>query len=325
MNFGPQYTQQELVLHNAVASTIMNVTHMEKEWDSEKFRKKIVEYLSKAGKRAPGGGRSWDKIIEDFAYRFMEAFWRALGDREYCDMIDFSFVIQNALPVYYPEPEIMSRLGSDEYRQACQRATDYAFDSCRYCTWGFQVLKSVCTVKSNQKRVRDALDDVRDQVVKQRVDSAETFISTWITLSIEALAKGGNPHSALSKKDAVTLFNDMIQEGGGIPLPLVKLRGAKPPQGWDEVARAVENAYAPFPLPKPAASKDGWGKGGGGFGGDGFGGKGWDSWGGKGAGGFGGDGFGGQGWDGGWGGMDQMWAMMTAMMSGKGGKGYSPY
>lgn len=333
-----QYTQQEIGLQNAVASTIMPVTHMEKEWDAEKLRKKICEYLSKSGKKVATTGRSWEKLIEDFAYRFMEAFWRALGDREYVEMIDFSFVIQQAIPIYYPEPEIMSRVGSEEYRQGCQRATEYAFDSCRYATWGFQIMKNVMGPKSfNQKKVRDALDQVRDQVVKQRQDSAESFMRSWIVLTVETLAKSGNPHSFLSKTDATTLFNDMIQEGGGIPLPLIKLRGSKPPRDWEEVTKSVDVAYDPFPLPQAAPPQNSWGgKGGCGFGGDGFGGKGWgggfDNWCGKGTdGGFGGGAAAGKGWGGGgggesWGpGMDQMWAMMSAMMSGKGEKGYSPY
>jgi len=47
------------------------------------MKTKLLEYLHKAAKSVADGGRTWEKLIEDFAFRFVEAFWAALGDRDW--------------------------------------------------------------------------------------------------------------------------------------------------------------------------------------------------------------------------------------------------
>merc|ERR1712083_205482 len=46
---------------------------------------------------------------------------------------------------------------------------------------------------------------------------------------------------------AAKLFDELIQEGGGLPLALVQAEGAKPERGWCEIQNAVESAYASYP------------------------------------------------------------------------------
>jgi len=198
------------------------------------------------------------------------------------------------------------------------------------------VFKTTVSGKVAQKKCRDCVDSAREEVFLQRADSAETFVQKWIKLSIEKLSKtGGNVHLTLKESDAIRLFNGLIQEGGGLPMYLVRLHGGKPPEDWVEVKTAVSQAYSLHPAPRQTSCGGGKGKGAGswsapswntgfdvGFGkGKGACGKGdsWDSW-------------GGGGWDS-WGGCDgemmtAMWNAMGEMMAsqgGWGGKGYSPY
>merc|ERR1712129_370997 len=106
----------------------------------------------------------------------------------------------------------------------------------------------VVTQKTAQKKVRDALDTAREEVVKSAPATLEAFISSWIQGTIEHMAKaGGNPKSSLSEVDAVRLFDTMVQEGGGLPLPLVQAAGGTPPRGWREITNAVSLVYANYP------------------------------------------------------------------------------
>jgi len=101
--------------------------------------------------------------------------------------------------------------------------------------------------KTAQKKVRDALDTAREEVVKSAPATLEAFISSWIQGTIEHMAKaGGNPKSSLSEADAVRLFDTMVQEGGGLPLQLAAA-GGTPPRGWPEVTNAVALVYANYP------------------------------------------------------------------------------
>jgi len=257
--------QNEAYMYSSVAAAIQPIMHKEREWDADKLQKKTISYLSSASK-AISGGKTWDQQVADFANKFYEAFWRALGEREWLDDIDLTYAIAAAFQAYAP-PNVLQQLqGQDDlFLQTVTRESANAWDSCRYYSWGWQALKKVVTSKQAQKKVRDALDTAREEVYNQTPPTSEAFIQGWIQGTVDQMAKaGGNPKQSLSEADATRLFDTMVQEGGGLPLQLVKMSGHTPPRGWPEIPSAVRAAYANYPDVAPAGNA--WnGKGGGGY------------------------------------------------------------
>jgi hypothetical protein len=255
----------EEYLYQCVGQICQAVGHKEREWDSEKLQKKIIEYFGKAYKAVSAGTKTWDQFVTDFANKFFEAFWRALGDRNWLEDVEFSVAIGAAVRSYC-EPTVLAQIQSEEeFNQHVFNSSCIAFDSCRYYSWGWQVTKKVITNKTAQKKARDAVDTARDEVVAQvgLGGTKEQFIAAWIQQTIGHMAKaGGNPKKDLSEADCVRLFEELVQEGGGVPLPMVQATGP-PPRNWPEISNTVCLAYQNFPDVTPSF---GGGKGSGGYG-----------------------------------------------------------
>merc|ERR1712217_927170 len=84
----------------------------------------------------------------------------------------------------------------------------------------------------------------------------DSFMQSWIQTAVGQLGPG--IQSILHKLVAVKLFNELVQNGGGIPRSLEQVQG-KPPPNWPVIDNAVEQAFA---NPTPVAM-GGMGMGGG--------------------------------------------------------------
>lgn len=332
----PQEIEED-ACYSLTEQAINRVMHMEREWDSEKLQKKIMEYIRKAGKNSGGSTKTWQQVVTNFSNKFFEVFSTALGDRPWMEHADFAPVIASGIKAYCA-PGLVTHVPPDEYMQAVLEACSMAHDTCRYYSNAWAPIKELVPNKVAQKKVREAVDAARETVVKQKPGNVDVFITSWIQLATELLAKSShmsNPKCSLKESEATRLFGELVHAGCGVPMWLEKSYGGKPPAGCQEVINAVALAYANYPEPPPPRmdkGKDG-GKCKGGFGGKGFGDACWG----------GGKGFGDAGWGGGKGGDD--WGMMANMMAsmfgdsfGKGGdsfgdawggkgkgKGWSPY
>lgn len=114
-----------------------------------------------------------------------------------------------------------------------------------------------CKLVSNkvaQKKVREAMDEAHEDVVKQDPLTNKEFMHSWVQKNIRRLARssGGNPKNSLSEDSALRLFTEVVQEGGGLPLLLCQTEG-KPGLG-----EAMSAAHANF----GDAALQGGGKGG---------------------------------------------------------------
>lgn len=325
----PQEVEENLC-YAAVETAVTRVMHLEREWDSEKLQKKVMEYLRKAGKNSGGATKTWQQVVRDFSTKFFEVFSTALGDRPWIDQVEFSPCIASAIKCY-GTPGLVNHVPPDEYMQTVQEACSIAHDMCRYYSNAWAPIKELIPNKVAQKKVRESIDAAREIVVKQKPGNVDVFITSWIQLSTEKLATksaNNNPKISLSEAEATRLFKELVHSGCGVPTWLEKTYGGKVPADSQEVTNAVALAYSSYPEPPPrlpSCGKDGF-KGGckGGFGSWDKGGKGWGDkgWGDKGFG------------DSAWG---DAFAMMASMLGdawggkGKGdawggkGKGWAPY
>lgn len=336
---------EENQCYASVETAVTRVMHLEREWDSEKLQKKVMEYIRKAGKNSGGSTKSWQQVVTDFSTKFFEVFSTALGDRPWIDHVDFSACIASGVKAY-GAPNLVTHVPPDEYMQTVIEACSVAHDMCRYYSHAWAPMKELIPNKVAQKKVREAVDEAREKVVKQKPGNVDVFITSWIQLSIDLLSKksvNNNPKASLSEADANKLFGELVHSGSGVPLWLEKSYGGKLPPSCPEVINAVALAYANFPEPAPRLPP--CGKGGGKlFGKGGFGGKGFGdaSWGNGGFGDFGGKGCGDSGWfdtiaymasafGDAWSGKGDAWSGKGDAWSGKGdawggkGKGWSPY
>jgi len=258
--------QAESFLTNVARQTAMKMAAYQQEWGVEKMKNKLLEYLHKAAKSSDGNvgldvGRNWEKIIEDFALRFLQAFWGALWDRNWInrvDINDLALCVQTSCIAYFPNSDLRFVVNQPEYSKCCADETERAFDTCRYSSWGWQVFKDTLSSKAAQKKVGGACDAARKKVIGTKPDSAEAFVKSWVKLTIDQLAESGNLHEHMTEVQAIKLFNKLIQEGGGIPTNLLRMNGGKPPQSCNEISDLVEEAYQAHP-PPTAASTDSWG------------------------------------------------------------------
>lgn len=298
-----EWEMEEDMMFSQIEATCAGVQHLEKEWNSEEFNKKIGGYMRKAGKNA--GGKSWQLIVESFVEKFYTLIGTACYDHGWLETADWALPVSSAIKAYAMTPEQSASASSDEYFGYVADRCSLGHDQARYDVNAHEIVKNVIPNKVAQKKVREAVDTSRENVVKQTQPNPEAFIQAWVQQTTELIAADSfrnNPTATLTKADAERLFDELVQTNG-IPMWLEQVAG-KPPRGCQAVRDAVATAYAGHAELPPRAPK--------GFGKDGFGGKGKDAWGGGCGGGYGKDAWGGCGKGGGFG--KDAW-----------GGGYSPY
>lgn len=234
----PKYDQMAAL----TSATIQPIAHLEKEWDLSKFQQKMLEYMNKAAKKLNFGVMPWDRCVEEFCTKFFESYWRALGDRyAYVEKLEFSSALGAAIKYHFP-PEVMSTVPSEEdFMQKVYGASVTAFDNCRWYSWGYQIVKNVVPGKVQQKSVSAAVDSSREASINAMasegtVDS-EAFMEKWIGKTMDALRGKDLPQAI-----AVELFNELVQQGGGLPYVLEIAQG-KPPPRWPSIELAVNKAF----------------------------------------------------------------------------------
>merc|ERR1711972_882283 len=154
-------------------------------------------------------------------------------------------------------------MGQEEYMQVVRQMCTIAHNGCRYYSYAWEPIKKIVPNKVAQKKVREAIDAARENVVKQAPGNVDVFITSWVQLATDMLAKTSaqsNPKISLSEPDALRLYKELVQNGCGVPLWLENAYGGKLPPNSPQVPNAVALAYSSYPDPKPRMEK-GCGKG----------------------------------------------------------------
>jgi len=285
---------EEDMMFTQIEETCASYQHLEKEWDSEEFNKKIGGYMRKAGKNACGS--SWQLIVDSFTEKFYTLIGTACYDHGWLGTGDWALPVSSAIKAYAMTEAQMQAASSDEYFGYVAQKCSLGHDQSRYDVSAHEIVKGIIPNKVAQKKVREAVDSARENVVKQMQPNPEAFIQAWVQQATELLAAESfrnNPTASMTKADAERLFDELVQTNG-VPMWLESVAG-KPHKGCQEVKDAVATAYAPhqeLPPKQPKGfGKDAWGGMGMGYGMDAWGGGGYgmDMWGkgGKGKGGWG--------------------------------------
>eukprot|EP00747_Dinoflagellata_sp_TGD_P207205 gnl/TRDRNA2_/TRDRNA2_80795_c0_seq1.p1 gnl/TRDRNA2_/TRDRNA2_80795_c0~~gnl/TRDRNA2_/TRDRNA2_80795_c0_seq1.p1 ORF type:complete len:334 (+),score=72.27 gnl/TRDRNA2_/TRDRNA2_80795_c0_seq1:56-1057(+) len=206
------------MLQQTVADTIGPVAYMETQYSAEQIQKMIVDYAGRAAKRK-AAKKPWQELASDFTYSFFESVWKVFGESQWVDQVDFTWIVAAAFKAYLATPD-MAYVSEEEFDQVFVKETAKGLDCSRYYSWSAYVLKKVISGKAAQKKVRNAVDNCREELLKQDIDTAEEFATAWIEGSLEALGK--EVASVLPQSAALHLFESYVQEGGGIPLWLMK-------------------------------------------------------------------------------------------------------
>lgn len=247
--------QFDMILIEAVKQTIGPIAHMDKQYSGEQIQKMVLDYAGRAAKRK-ASVKAWTEVASDFTYSFFESLWKVFGESAWLDQVDFTWVVATAFRNFLSRPEIMT-IPDEEFNQVFMKETALGLDCSRYYSWAAYVLKKIITGKASQKKVRDAVDNSREELLKQSIDTADAFVTAWITGTVKALGKDiGN---VLPKATALNLFQSLVKEGGGIPLWLMNAANTSPEckSVLNEVETTINTLYADIP-------EDNWGGGGGG-------------------------------------------------------------
>lgn len=264
----------------AVANAVSPIAHMEKEWDGSKLQSKLVEYLGKAAKSVGSGlGRTWQTVVHNFAEKFFEAFWRACGDRNWIELVDWTPMVAMGIQ-YNVSPQLLAGVDSATFMPVVTKAVQDGYDSSRYYSWGCQVVKQTINGKTSQKKVRDAVDTARDEVCKDPPPTGEAFIEQWIQRTHDVLHRSGSA-DALDRGSAIRLFTALVSEGGGLPKPMTDEMGGIPKGGWGPIDVACMKIF-PEGAGGPTSTGSSWSAPttAGGWGGDSSGWSGCGGWGG---------------------------------------------
>merc|ERR1719382_430542 len=116
-----------------------------------------------------------------------------MGDRTWLEDVDLTLCVGVAIHAYC-DPSVMAQVPSEEeYMKCVSESAAKALDCSRYYVWGPYVMKKVISGKVTQRKVGEALDEAREEVLKQGHPTMEGFIGNWIQLTIKKLSKDGNP------------------------------------------------------------------------------------------------------------------------------------
>lgn len=143
---------------------------------------------------------------------------KVFGDSKWLDQVDFTWMVSVAFRTYLAKPDMASAT-EEEINQVFIKETQLGLDCSRYYSWSAYVLKKIITGKATQKKVRDAVDNCREDLLKQNIETAEQFIQAWIQGATGAL--GRELSHVLPKSTALRLFDCYVKEGGGVPLWLL--------------------------------------------------------------------------------------------------------
>jgi len=229
--------------HQCVAETIRPIAHLEKQYPGPQVEKMVLDYLNRSAKKHAEGRATWDKKIDEFAYKFFESLWKPFGESSWLEQVDFSWIISTGVRAYLP-PSDLANVTEEEFNQVVGKATLLGFDSCRYYNWGSYAMKKIVSGKKTQSKVRDSIDSAREDLLKQNIQTPEEFVSSWVKATLGKL--GGEASQVLPAPTAVQLFNEMITSGGGLPLWLAQPGGG--PGGLtatvgQEICNAVAETY----------------------------------------------------------------------------------
>merc|ERR1719247_3165988 len=137
----------------------------------------ILDYAGRAAKRK-ASSKPWKEVASDFTYSFFESLWKVFGESSWLDQVDFTWVVASAFRAYLNSPALAS-VSEDEFNEKFGRETALGLDCSRYYSWSAFVLKKTITGKASQKKVRDAVDNCREELLKQSFETPEQFVEAW--------------------------------------------------------------------------------------------------------------------------------------------------
>merc|ERR1712232_1377670 len=121
------------------------------------FSKKMLEYMKKAASGTGFGSSTWEQCVENFCTKFYESYWRALGDRySYVEKMDFTAALAAGVKYHFPKEVLATVPSEEDFMQKVFLSAVGAFDNTRWYSWGYQVVKTVVSGKTSQKKVTEA-------------------------------------------------------------------------------------------------------------------------------------------------------------------------
>jgi len=220
------------------------------------IRSKLRECMATAARdSAAMMKKPWQEQVREFVDKFFDALCCACGDRPWLDTVDFTaFVLQgvnNHLQHLMAQPRQVADL--------IRETTHISVDRVRYSLRSFPIVRNILHDKQSIIYVREAVDRAREEIVTDMLKlTADEFIKMWITTVHKKLEKDGSLHM-LPRLSALTLFKDMVTEGGGIPAPLVpQIRVAA--NDWLPLTRTVNLLFDDPELPRQKWKEQDWNK-----------------------------------------------------------------
>merc|ERR1719436_98984 len=101
----------EPVLHSQIASAVQSVGPRETEWDPEKLKTKLLDYLWKAAKSVMGSS-TWMSLVKEFSTKFFDSLFSGMGDRTWLEDVDLTLCVGVAIHAYC-DPSVMAQVPSE--------------------------------------------------------------------------------------------------------------------------------------------------------------------------------------------------------------------
>lgn len=238
------------MLASAIPEVAASIAPLETEWDAAKLEKKMREYFNKAAKNLQFRGRKVADLVNEYADNVMGSIWAGLGDREwlYTGQADFLLCVDAGIKDHFP-PLILRNVQQIDFEQMVLAAYDRAFDEQRFCPILSEAVPAVVSGPKTKKKVWNACDAGRKEVIAAGIDNADEFALQWISNTVAQLSQSsqGSPDATMTSDVCCKLFHTLL-EGGALPMALTQDGGSV----VHLVDEAVTNAYAEHTVPEDA-------------------------------------------------------------------------
>eukprot|EP00932_Pfiesteria_piscicida_P020164 SRR837773.698.p1 GENE.SRR837773.698~~SRR837773.698.p1 ORF type:complete len:316 (-),score=128.87 SRR837773.698:43-945(-) len=232
------------LLQLAVAEAFKPVEHLESATEFARIQEKVVQHLSRAGRKVQADSKSFLEMAEVFADTAMNAVFTAFSDKAWLKEIDFVMPVTTAMRERFPKFADMSHFEKTA-ADACERAIDAKH--AENVMW--ECVSVMVDKKSERTKLYEAIDMARKTAMAFAIkgaggsDSLENFATKWIKGTVMSLkaSHGGRPENGAPAKALIQLFNSLCEKGA-LPALLTSAFG-QPPADWPHLEEAVEEAY----------------------------------------------------------------------------------
>lgn len=233
------------------------VGQSETEWDRPKMEKQLRQYYIKAAKNIVFKNKPLETLINDYADNVAAAIFGGLGNTRWLqndqDKGTMVLLLDAAIKDIFPGG-LFKDIEQPQFEALVMAAYERSFDQQRFWPILTETIADFVSGPRIKKKVYNAIESGRKAAMETGTSSAEVFVFSWCTKTVESLAAAcqQGPQEALEPERMAHLFLSMLASGA-LPASAKLKEGESPPT--TTVEESIMRAYLPY-APTEAVLED---------------------------------------------------------------------